>query len=94
MKAKAAAFTGYRVNPEIFDSIKAAKLLAQPTLSTPALIYVGHLPAPELGFLFYGRAEQQMKVGSIHIAVGKHLTSSQSSERADYSGLPRPPFTA
>jgi len=57
MGTKAAAFTGYCVNPEISDSVEAAKLLAQATLIAPVSIYVGYLSTPELIFLFLARAE-------------------------------------
>jgi hypothetical protein len=49
--AEAAALTGYRVNPEVFDSIEATKFLAQPALGASFFIYAGYLPTPELALL-------------------------------------------
>jgi hypothetical protein len=70
MEAKATALTGDRVNFKIPNSIEATQVLAQATLGAFVQVNVGYLPAPELGFLFRGRAEQQMKVSGIYIAVG------------------------
>jgi hypothetical protein len=94
MGAEAAALAGYRVNPEIFDGIKTAQVLAQATLSASVLVYLGYLAAPELALLSHGRVEQQMEVSSIHIAVGKHLPFRQGSEGAHDTGLPGASFTA
>jgi hypothetical protein len=73
MEAEAAAFTGDRVNPEIFDGAKTAKLLAQATLRAFVIIYMGYLTAPELFILPDGRTEQQVQVSGIHIAISQHL---------------------
>jgi hypothetical protein len=94
MRAEAAAFAGNRVNPEIFDSAKTAKVLAQAAFCAPVLIYAGYLAAPELAFLFHRRAKQQMQVGSIHIAVGEHLPFGQDSQGADDTGLAGASLTA
>jgi len=91
---EAATLAGYRVNPEIFNRIKTAKVLAQATLSASALVYLSYLAAPKLVLLSHGRAEQQMEVSSIHIAVGKHLPFRQGSEGAHDTGLPGASFTA
>jgi len=94
MGTKAAALTRYCVNPEILDSVEAAKLLAQTTLIAPVFIYVGHLPAPELIVLFLCGVEQQMKVCRVNIAVGKHLSFCQSRQRAHDGGFAGAAFTA
>jgi hypothetical protein len=94
VRAEAAALAGDGVNPEIFDSIKTAQLLAQTAPGTLLFINNSYLPAPELVFLFLCRAEQQMEVCRVNIAVGKHLSFCQSRQRADDAGLPGAPLTA
>ena len=78
--AEGAAFAGNRVNFEIFDGVETAHLFAEATLGALLLVDHRNLPAPELVFIFDRWVQQQVEVGSVHIAVGQCLVFSNNSE--------------
>jgi len=94
MKAKAATFTGDRVNLEIINGSKSAHFLTQATLGAFFFLNNGNPPTPKLVIVLSNWFQNKMKVSGIYITVGQYLISSQGSKGTYQTGLARSTFTA
>jgi hypothetical protein len=77
VQAKAAALAGKGVDLELMDGAEAAGIEAKAAASTGLLVDNGHLLTPELVCLSHCRLKDEVKVGSIDIAVADNLIVGQ-----------------
>jgi hypothetical protein len=86
--AETAAFTGYRIDLEITDSMEMAQVLTETAPGAKALIDYSDLSAPELVLFFHTGTEQEMKISGIDITIGQNLALSDGRKGADDACLP------
>ena len=76
------------------DGIEHAYFLALATLGAFLQVNDCFFSAVEIGTLLDLRPEDKMKVGSVHITVGRYLILPKGSQRGREGSLPCAPLTA